>query len=252
MALSFAAGPLAVAQDDAELRRVRDLVRAGALPRNALADAESGLLERRYRETLNRTLLSETLEPSELQVMLDAARGLERIVQKRFDLVHSRVRAGAVPASRLQEARDQLNAARRQSELARTRASLVRQVERMDAAESYREEFESEEETDRFYGFEDWEQEILYDIGDMYRAAFGRDPPVSAEGDTLLHRSMGLDHTGRIDVAVHPDSDEGMFLTYLLESLGIPYMAFRSAIPGQSTGPHIHVGPPSERIEPEP
>ncbi len=248
--LALALGPATLAQDDAELQRVRDLVRAGALPRNALADAESELLERRYRATLDRTLLSETLEPSEIQVMLDAARGLERIVQERFDLVFARVEAGATPAKQLQEARDRLNAARRQSELARTRAGLVRQVKRMAAAESYLEELEGEEETYRFYGFEDWEQELLYEIGDMYRDAFGTDPPVSAEGDTLLHRSMGLDHTGRIDVAVHPDSDEGMFLTYLLESFGIPYIAFRTAVPGQSTGPHIHVGPPSERIEP--
>ena len=249
--LAFALVSAALAQDDAELQRVRDLVRAGALPRNALAEAESELLERRYVETLNRTLLSESLQPGEIQTMLDAARGLERIVQERFDLVLSRVQAGAVPPNVLQQARDRLNSARRQSELARTRASLVRQVERMAAAETYLEELQDEDQAYRFEGFEDWEQQILLEIGDMYRDAFGTDPPVSAEGDTLLHRSLGLDHTGRIDVAVHPDSDEGQFLTYLLESLGIPYIAFRSAVPGQSTGPHIHVGPPSDPIPPE-
>ena len=237
-----------LAQVDPELQRVRDLVRAGALPRNALVEAESSRLERNYRETLRRTLLSETLEPTEIKTMLDAAKGLERIVRERFDLVMTQVRAGVVPAKRLQEAKDALDAAKRQSELAESRANLVRQMERMEAAESYREELESDELVDRFYGFDDYEQELLIEIGDMFRQAFGRDPPVSAEGDTDMHRSMGLDHTGRIDVAVHPDSDEGMFLTYMLESLGIPYFAFRSAIPGVSTGPHVHVGPPSERI----
>ena len=240
--------PGLLAQVDSELQRVRDLVRAGALPRKALVEAESNRLERGYRETLRRTLLSETLEPGEVKTMLDAAKGLERIIRERFDLVMMRVQAGVVPAKRLQEAKDMLEAAERQSELAEARASLLRQMERMEEAESYRQELESEEEVYRFYGFDDYEQELLIEIGDMYRQAFGQDPPVSAEGDTDLHRSMGLDHTGRIDVAVHPDSDEGMFLTYLLESLGIPYFAFRGPIPGRSTGPHLHVGPPSERL----
>ena len=184
-------------------------------------------------------------------MMLDAAKGLERIVQERFDAVMAQVEAGVVPANRLQEAKDRLAAAKRQAELATSRANLVRQMERMVAAESYREELEGDEEAYRFYGFDQYERELLYEIGDMYFAAFGSDPPVSAEGDTPLHRSMGLDHTGRMDVALHPDSEEGVFLTYMLENLGIPYIAFRAAIPGQATGPHIHIGPPSERIDPE-
>ena len=238
-------------QVDPELQRVRDLVRAGALPRNALAEAESRHVERRYREVLRRTLISETLEPSEIQAMLDAARGLERIVADRFELTRTRVSAGVVPAQRLQEDLDAFDAARRQLELAESRARLVRQMKRMEDYQSYREELEGdEEEVFRFYGFDQYEQELLLEIGDLYREAFGVDPPVTAEGDTALHRSMGLDHTGRIDVGVHPDSDEGVFLTYLLESLGIPYFAFRSAIPGVSTGPHIHVGPPSDRLDP--
>ena len=240
------------AQADADLQRVRDLVRAGALPRKALVEAESAHLERGYRETLRRTLLSDSLKPEELATMLDAANGLQRIVQERFDRVMAQVNAQVVPANRLQEAKDQLDAAKRQVELAESRANLVRQMERMAAAETYLEELEGDEEAYRFYGFEDYEQELLYEIAEMYRAAFGTDPPVSAEGDTPLHRSMGLDHTGRIDVAVHPDSDEGLFLIYMLESLGIPYIAFRTAIPGQATGPHIHLGPPSDRIDPEP
>jgi hypothetical protein len=27
----------------------------------------------------------------------------------------------------------------------------------------------------------------------------------------------------------------------------IPYFAFRGFLPGSATGPHIHIGPPSER-----
>jgi hypothetical protein len=35
----------------------------------------------------------------------------------------------------------------------------------------------------------------------------------------------------------------------LLEEWDIPYIAFRSAVPGQATGPHVHIGPPSLRID---
>ena len=206
-------------------------------------------MERGYRDTLRRTLLSEDLELSEIRTMLDAATGLERIVRERFEIALMQVEAGVIPANQLREARDALDVAKRQAELAESRANLVRQMDRMERAQSYREELEGGEPTFRFYGFDEYQQELLVEIGDMYRQAFGRDPPVSAEGDTDFHRSMGLDHTGRIDVAVHPDSDEGMFLSYMLETLGIPYIAYRIAVPGRSTGPHIHVGPPSDPLE---
>jgi hypothetical protein len=32
-----------------------------------------------------------------------------------------------------------------------------------------------------------------------------------------------------------------------LSSQGIPFMAFRRAVPGSATGPHIHIGKPSQR-----
>ena len=248
LALPVTAGAQ-TAEADAELNRVRDLVRAGALPRRKLLEAEKDRLAHGYRETLNRTLLSDELEPSELPTMLDAARKLQAIAQERFDLALARVEAGVLPARSLEKERDALAAAKRQAELARTRADLVRQRARMVAAESYLEELEGEELAYRFEGFNDYEQEALSEIDEMYYLTFGESPPVSAEGATAMHRAMGLDHTGRIDVALHPDSDEGMFLIYLLEGLGIPYIAFRSAVPGQATGPHIHIGPPSERIE---
>ena len=76
---------------------------------------------------------------------------------------------------------------------------------------------------------------------------FGRSLPISADGDTSLHRALGLDHSGRVDVAVSPDQPEGVWLRRYLESLRIPYYAFRKAIIGSATAPHIHIGPPSIR-----
>jgi hypothetical protein len=76
---------------------------------------------------------------------------------------------------------------------------------------------------------------------------FGRPLPISADGDTSLHRALGLDHSGRVDVAVSPDQQEGVWLRNYLETLRIPYYAFRKAVIGSATAPHIHIGPPSIR-----
>ncbi len=238
------------AQADPDMSRIRDLVRAGALPRRALVDAQNTVLKRQYRETLTRTLLKASLRRDEIETMLEAADGLLRLARDEFTMISARVEAGALPAQHLQVAKDSLEVAERQSELAAQRADLIREIQRIAAAETYLEELEGEEMAYRFEGFNQYEMEALNDVAEMYMHTFGHAPPVSADGATDLHRAMGLDHTGRIDVALHPDSEEGSFLTYMLESLGIPYIAFRSAIPGQSTGPHIHVGPPSDRIQP--
>jgi hypothetical protein len=70
---------------------------------------------------------------------------------------------------------------------------------------------------------------------------------VSAKGDTLYHRTLGFDHRGRIDIALDPDSKEGAWLRQYLESQQIPYFAYRRAVTGQASAPHIHLGPPSPR-----
>ncbi len=71
---------------------------------------------------------------------------------------------------------------------------------------------------------------------------------VSAYGQTDLHNRMGFDHRNSLDVALHPDSPEGRALLEYLRSQGIPFLAFRGAIAGTATGPHVHIGRPSHRI----
>jgi hypothetical protein len=67
-------------------------------------------------------------------------------------------------------------------------------------------------------------------------------------GQTATHRKLGFDHRHAVDVAVHPDSAEGQVLMHYLRSEGIPFIAFRSAVPGSATDAHIHIGRPSPRI----
>jgi hypothetical protein len=51
-----------------------------------------------------------------------------------------------------------------------------------------------------------------------------------------------------MDVGLHPDSSEGKSLIDYLRKSGIPFLAFRQAVPGAATGPHIHIGKPSNRL----
>jgi hypothetical protein len=73
--------------------------------------------------------------------------------------------------------------------------------------------------------------------------------PVSADGETAVHAALGFDHRNRVDVALLPDAPEGVWLRHYLEASAIPYYAFRSSVPGKATGAHIHIGPPSGRLQ---
>jgi hypothetical protein len=87
-------------------------------------------------------------------------------------------------------------------------------------------------------------------IEKFFMAKFGRALPMSAFGQSDIHNRWGLDHRQGIDVGLHPDSREGQALQEFLKQERIPYMAFRGAIPGVATGPHIHIGNPSPRYLP--
>ena len=78
-----------------------------------------------------------------------------------------------------------------------------------------------------------------------YEKQFSKPMPISAKGETEVHRSMGYDHRGRVDVALNPDQQEGVWLRRYLINSKIPYFAFRRQIPGKATAAHIHIGPPS-------
>jgi hypothetical protein len=84
----------------------------------------------------------------------------------------------------------------------------------------------------------------------FFTKSFGRQLPVSSFGQSPVHDRWGYDHHHAMDVGLSPDSAEGRALMEYLRSSGIPFTAFRFAIPGTATGPHIHVGRPSHKIAP--
>jgi hypothetical protein len=88
----------------------------------------------------------------------------------------------------------------------------------------------------------------LAGVQSFFASTFGRPLPISAFGQSATHDRFGYDHSNAVDVPLHPDSAEGRALIGYLQSRGIAFLAFRSAIPGVATGPHIHIGRPSSRI----
>ncbi|MGZ8464742.1 MAG: hypothetical protein ACXWXT_04305, partial [Candidatus Binatia bacterium] len=71
---------------------------------------------------------------------------------------------------------------------------------------------------------------------------------ITALGQSDTHNRLRFDHRDSMDIGLHPDSGEGRALAGFLRKSGIPFVAFRSAIPGAATGPHIHIGRPSGRL----
>lgn len=86
-------------------------------------------------------------------------------------------------------------------------------------------------------------------VMNFYTQTFKKQLLISAFGQTAVHSSLRFDHRNAMDVALNPASAEGQALVNYLRANGIPFFAFFMAIPGSATGPHIHVGMPSHRIQ---
>ncbi|HVG39906.1 MAG TPA: hypothetical protein VM870_11485 [Pyrinomonadaceae bacterium] len=100
----------------------------------------------------------------------------------------------------------------------------------------------------RYQGPANWSLADAHTVQGFFLARFNRSLPVSAFGQTAVHNQLGFDHRNALDAAVHPDSPEGASLMDYLRRAGIPFIAFRQAVSGTATGPHIHIGRPSRRL----
>lgn len=99
----------------------------------------------------------------------------------------------------------------------------------------------------RFTGAPGWNLGEAYKIQRFFSDTLNKQLPIAVFGQGAIHDRWRLDHRNAMDVSVHPDTAEGRALLDFLQRNGIPYLAFRSAIPGTATGPHIHIGRPSHR-----
>ena len=133
-----------------------------------------------------------------------------------------------------------------ETDIALTEAVLGEKVERMPPLPING--FSESTDLTRFNGSFKWSLKEAPQIQRYFAQSFGRQLPVTALGQSETHNRLGFDHHDSMDIAVHPDSTEGKALIQQLRKMGIPFIAFRGAVPGASTGPHIHVGRPSGRL----
>lgn len=99
----------------------------------------------------------------------------------------------------------------------------------------------------RYTGSGGWNLGDAWKIQRFFSDTFKKQLPIAVFGQGAIHERWRLDHRNAMDIQLHPDGVEGRALLDFLQKNGIPYSAFRSAIPGTATGPHIHIGRPSHR-----
>ena len=99
----------------------------------------------------------------------------------------------------------------------------------------------------RYTGAGGWNLSDSGKIQRFFSDTFHKQLPIAVFGQGAIHERWRLDHRNAMDIQLHPDGVEGRALLDYLQRNGIPYLAFRSAIPGTATGPHIHIGRPSHR-----
>ena len=96
----------------------------------------------------------------------------------------------------------------------------------------------------RFTGSGSWSLTNAGQVSGFFASRFGRVLPISAFGQSELHNRWGFCHHNAMDVAVHPDSREGLALIAYLQSAGIPFIAFRRGRPRSRLRPaHSHRTP---------
>jgi hypothetical protein len=253
-------GSALAAQVREEPGRVQGLVEAGALPRASLEKARQGEADTEDARVLERTLYGnlevEELTEQQAEEMLAAAtRRFERR-QGRVEQAKRLVDEGALGRLALTPLLEELDRGRRELDLAASRARVLQELAAMARAEqellARLEQAAAPADllglAERFDGRALVGSTQLKEIAQAFERRFLKTLPVSARGDTAVHRTLGFDHRGRVDVAVDPDQPEGLWLRDYLRGLRVPFIAFRGFVAGKSTGPHIHIGPPSSPL----
>lgn len=247
------------AQD--ELSRIQALVANGTLPKTRLLEAQAHVADLQDDAILARTLYGtlrvQDLTDADVSDMVSAA---QRRVDRQAAIVEQRQKLldmGILARSEVASYQDELDSRRRVLQLAKNRAQLLSDLRNMAKREEQLEQTmaTSGESGTLKYAMIRYDGNGFFNLNDLttiqseFERVFHHPLPVSALGQTAVHQAMGLDHRNRVDVALNPEQPEGIWLRQLLERLHVPYLAFRSAVAGAATAPHIHIGPGSTRLK---
>jgi hypothetical protein len=247
------------------LERTKELVEMGALARIKLVEAEQNLADAQDDAVLGRTLYSNVdVKSWDDQAAEEGVAAAERRVQReqeRIDQTRKLIDQGFIALTAIDPLQQELTTRQIRLNLAR---SLAQQMKTQSALAKLEESIAASEEAARsgshdfdlmIDGMEHFEGNGQFAEGrdlkliqSAFTREFAKELPISADGETSLHRALGLDHRGRVDVAVAPNTPEGVWLRGFLKARNIPYYAFTHAMPGKATAAHIHIGPGSTRL----
>lgn len=238
-----------------EVDRLRVMAESGSIPRARLDQAQAELADSEdnaiLRRTLYGTLRVEDFTKEQSELMVRAAQRLVDRQNERYQRMKDLVEEGVVARVSLTAMLEDLEYRKKALDLANFRAKLVEELSEQANAEGELDEaaplLGPRRVIERFDGMGIFRETDFIRISTAFQRQFGRTLPVSAKGDTALHRSLGFDHRGRVDIALNPDQREGAWLRSYLQKARLPYYAFRAAVRGKATAPHIHLGPPSAR-----
>jgi hypothetical protein len=235
------------------VERIRGLVQQGILPPNDFLKAQDDLNDALDESILRYESYTQDISPEQADQMVVVAQRMFLRRQRRASQIRALATTGALSRAEAESALGDLSTAKLQLDLAVQRASLVREMALQKSQIEAEDDAETHPEWNgklyvRYDGNGTFTRSQFTAISTAYETQFGKDIPVSADGQTATHKSMGFDHTGRIDIALNPDTREGTWLMHYLERHRIPYYAFRTAIAHKATGAHIHLGPGSTRL----
>lgn len=249
-------GGAALMKAQSDLQRLRELVAAGAIAPIKLQDAEQSLGDAQDETVLNRTLygkvtVQDLTEEQSNEMIAAAARRLQREID-RLGRMQKLVDAGVIARGELAPTEQEIESRRLALDLAKSRARLLAEI----AESAHREQVieggiappGEQPIMEHYDGGHVFSSKELKAVELAFEKKFYKPLPISANGETGIHRALGFDHRGRVDVAITPDQPEGVWLRTYLEKNAIPYYAFRAAVRGKATGAHIHIGPGSTRL----
>jgi len=235
------------------ITRLRALADAGAIPRAEVEKAEDALGDAQDLAVLRHWMSNTDLSEDQASEMVAAAQHHLDRRQKQLDKMQGLVDSGLAAKNELQPYVDQVEFARTQYSLAVERARICHEIGEMARAEQAHQSqrplsAEGPQDAVHFAGAGTFTPAQFQQLSADFERRFAKPLPVSAMGETAVHRALGFDHRGRVDVAVYPDTPEGVWLRQYLEARRIPYFAFWHAVAGKATGAHIHIGPESTRL----
>ena len=237
--------------------QVRKLVSAGALPLMRIKKSQDELQDALDMSLLRQSLYIKDLLPEEADQMVLVAQRMVIRRQRSLLEMQEMVSAGILSRSEAESSTADFDRAQQELDWAKSRATLVQEIAENARIQKGIAALELQAESHPDWAgkvYTHYEGSGVFTPADLqrleldYTVKFATKLPISAEGETAVHRSLGFDHRGRVDVAVMPDQPEGEWLMHYLEAKKIPYFAFRMAVPGKATGAHIHVGPQSTRL----